>query len=383
MTLKRFQSIALIIVTLFVASESFAQKDPPKTKKVNFGYSKNPPIREVKVKPVVKKPGSAKNKTGKGEKKVEKPVADSTAKNTEFSKGSNVLENPNNTKSIAVKTVDGKKNDPSVDSGRTIAKKTREIANKAAKANLSPMEIYRVGAGDVLFIGLQNGKSSSSKYYTVLNDGTVDYPLGGGLISVSGLIADEIEDLLREKIKLYKNPEVSVRVREHASHKISVLGLVEKQGDKFLQREAMPLYVIKAEAVVNSKADQVTIRRQGSEPETFALADEERQGYLIYPGDVLEFGSAEADRRAAGASGFVYMGSFVRESGKQEYSSGITLTQAILTSGGLKSSKTKKIAVRRKNSEGLLETNIYNIKDIKNGKVPDPILEPGDIVEKG
>ncbi len=112
-----------------------------------------------------------------------------------------------------------------------------------------------------MIISLQNAPGNATNYFTVLSDGTIDYPLAGEMVSVQGLTTEEIEDLLEEKIKLYENPQVVVKVREFASHTFTVLGLVEKAGEKFLQREAMPLYVVRAEAVTQPQATVAVIKR--------------------------------------------------------------------------------------------------------------------------
>ncbi len=130
---------------------------------------------------------------------------------------------------------------------------------------MSPTEIYKIGVGDVLFISLQNAPANVSTYFTVLNDGTIDYPLAGEMITVSGLTTEEAESLIRNKIKLYENPQVIVKVREHASHAIKVFGMVEKSGELYLKREAMPLYIVRAEAIVQSRANTVIIKRANAE----------------------------------------------------------------------------------------------------------------------
>ena len=59
------------------------------------------------------------------------------------------------------------------------------------------------------------------------------------------------------------------------------------------------------------------------------------------------------------------------------------MTQAILVSGGLRKDGIKKIIIRRKNTEGLLVSVEYNLKLIKDCKVPDPLLKAGDTIEVG
>jgi protein involved in polysaccharide export with SLBB domain len=311
--------------------------DNTPTKKVNFGYSQNP-------------------KT-----KANKETTNQNVQATTETPQENVAEN----------------NQPN----ETIAKKTLEVVKNANKKALAFTDNYKIGVGDILFINLQNS-SKGSTYFTVLNDGTIDYPLAGEMVSVVGLNSDEIEELLREKIKLYENPQVSVKVREYSSHKITVLGLVEKSGEKFIQREAVPLFVVRAEAVVQSKANRVIVRRADSSTETYNLKDEKSENILIFPNDIVEFAAEDVQTTKISQAQFFYIGG-VATVGQKEFYEGLTLTQAILASGGLKKESTKKVVIRRKNAEGLLISTEYNLKLVKDGKVPDPVLQAGDTIEIG
>ncbi len=327
---KNFARILFIVSFVFLTN-GFAQTIENNAKNVNFRYSQNPKTRT--------KPETAANQT---EKQVEiTPILEA---------------------------------EPT-----SIAKKTLEIAKKSNTAALSPTEIYKVGNGDILFINLQNAPKNST-YYTVLNDGTIDYPLAGEMISVAGLTTDEIEEILREKIKLYENPQVSVKVREYSSHLISVLGLVERAGEKKIQREAVPLFVVRAEAIVSPKAMQAVIRRSNSNVETIDLKDAKSENVLIFPGDIIEF-TAEALPNSAPIPQFYYTGGSVISGGQKDFHVGITLTQAILASGGLKKSSVKRVIVRRKNAAGLLFSREYILKNIKDGKEPDPQIAAGDTIE--
>ena len=201
------------------------------------------------------------------------------------------------------------------------------------------------------------------------------------MISVSGLTVEEIEELLQSKIKLYENPQVAVKIREYASHPITVLGLVEKSGEKFIQREAVPLFVVKAESIVQPSADQVLIRRGNSDVETVNLKDAKADEILIFPGDILEFRNGKTNRNSNSEAQFFYIGGNIAAGGQKDFHDGMTLTQAILASGGLKKSSAKSVVIRRKNESGLLEPTIFNLKEIKNGKMPDPVLQAGDTIE--
>ncbi len=329
-------SLVAAFLVLLTGGQIVAQSQSEKPKKINFGYSKNPDAKPKK-------------QTGDGNQPVQQiPQAEITPKSEESA----------------------------------IARKTLEIAKKAGSKNLPPTEIYRVGTGDILFVSLQNAPAKDSTYFTVLNDGTIDYPLAGELVGVSGLTTDEIEELLREKITLYENPQVSVRVRDYASHRITVLGLVEKAGEKFLQREAIPLFVVKAEAIVQPNANQVVIRRADSTTQTFSLKDSNTDETLVLAGDIVEF-SVDNNKLNNEQAQFYFIGGAISSAGQKDFHPGLTLTQAILAAGGLRKSSVKQVVIRRKNVEGLLTSMTYNLKDIKDGKIPDPVIEAGDTVEVG
>ena len=262
----------------------------------------------------------------------------------------------------------------------SIAKKTLEIV-KRSNAAAAPTEIYKIGIGDVLFINLKNAPKDAT-YYTVLSDGTIDYPLAGEMVSVAGMTTEETEDILREKIKLYENPQISVGVRDHASHTITVLGLVEKGGVKQIQREAVPLYVIRAEAVVQPKATQANVRRASGATEVIILKETKSDEILIFPGDIVEFAFSETPIEAKNSQ-FYYIGGEIVSGGQKEFHAGLTLTQAIIVSGGLRKNSVKQVVIRRKNFQGLLEASSYNLKLIKDGKQLDPVLQAGDTIEIG
>src|SRR3712207_6796609 len=150
-----------------------------------------------------------------------------------------------------------------------------------------PTEIYRVGVGDVLDVRLLNAPAKDSTLYTVLEGGLLDYPLAGEPFAVDGLTTDEIAELLIEKIKIYNSPEILVGVRDYASHKIVVGGLVEKPGEKIIRREAVPLFTVLAEAVQQPEAVGAIVTR--SNKETVEVDLKELSGdVLVYPGDLVK-----------------------------------------------------------------------------------------------
>lgn len=352
--LKKILTLQILLGVGFIVGAA-AQESEPTQKPVNFGYSRNPKTKS--------KPAAAESSVQKIQ--AAKPKSKSV-----------IPEIPGNP---SVLISENKIVKPADSDGYSAASKTLEVAKRAVTA--APTEIYKIGVGDVLFISLQNAPSKASTYFTVLGDGTIDYPLARQMVSVAGLTVEETEDLLAEKVKLYENPQISVKVREHASHSITVLGLVEKSGEQFLEREAIPLYVVKAKSIVQPNADRLFIKRTGGAAENINLKDAAAEEILIFPGDILEFKSTEMNSDAILTTNFYYIGGEINSAGQKGFHSGITLTQAILASGGLRKPSVKKAVVRRKNEQGLLSPIEFDLTAIKDGKQPDPILRAGDTIE--
>ena len=90
---------------------------------------------------------------------------------------------------------------------------------------------------------------------------------------------------------------------------------------------------------------------------------------LVRPGDVITLIPSVAE--------FVYVGGEVKLPGEKIYRRGLTLTQAIISAGGV-TPKSKEARVGRDDGKGFLVVTRYKLKDIDSGKVPDPVIRPGD-----
>lgn len=234
---------------------------------------------------------------------------------------------------------------------------------------------YNVGIGDVLDVRLSNVSTRESTLFTVLKNGTLEYPLLSAPISVAGLSTDDVARLLTNQIKVIKSPRITVTVRDYASHAVVVGGLVDSPGRKILRREALPLFAVLAEALVRAEATEATILRNGKDGEPLSLKDDKDMATLVLPGDVIKISGADA-----AAKKFLYVGGEVSSPGEKAFREGMTLTQALLSAGGASSSG-KIIKVARRNASGFLSTNEYNLRSIEGGKTPDPVLEAGDRIE--
>lgn len=95
----------------------------------------------------------------------------------------------------------------------------------------APVESTTIGAGDV-FVMTIVGEDKLPKEFRVAPDGSVDLPYIHR-VQVAGLEPQEIADVIRAKLvgdQIFKDPSVSVDVKEYNSKRVTVLGQVQKPG---------------------------------------------------------------------------------------------------------------------------------------------------------
>ena len=249
-------------------------------------------------------------------------------------------------------------------------------ANPAPPKEVALTDIYRIGVGDVLDIRLLNSAISRSTLYTVIDGGLIDLPIAGGPIAVGGLTVDEIRARLASELKrraVEEGARVSVGVRHYASHSVVITGLVNHPGSKILRREAVPLYVIMAEAQARLDAGAITIIRPGSAGTTVDLSDPAALNLIIRPGDTISVTARPQE--------FYFIAGGINYPGQKVFEPGITLLQAILAAGGFRRQSDNRIDLWREGQNGLLATTTFKLKELKEGKVADPLLNPGDRIE--
>jgi protein involved in polysaccharide export with SLBB domain len=247
---------------------------------------------------------------------------------------------------------------------------TTEVVGHAA---VPSSQVYRVGVGDVLDVQLADMPTAKSTLFTVLEGGVLDYPLAGGSVVVAGLTAEEIATRLQSRIKVLENPKIVVKVRDYISHNVIVTGLVSDPGAKFLRRETIPLYVVLVEAQPRPEAVSVSITRAGQAAIKVDLSDQKAMSTLVVPGDVIKVVGSYA-----APPSFFYAGGALNSPGQKSFHAGLTLTQAILASGGITRDAGSKVKVSRQGADGRLTTSEYNLRQIQDGKAADPILQRGD-----
>jgi polysaccharide export outer membrane protein len=254
-------------------------------------------------------------------------------------------------------------------------------APAAATAAVAPTALYRVGVGDILDIRLAGGMSKDSTLYTIMSTGMLDYPLAGDPFNAAGMTTDEIGARLSAELRrrgVFDRAQFRIAVREYASHTATVSGLVDQPGAKILRREAVPLYVVLSEANPRAEAGRaVIISRATGRSKTIDLSDSAALNELISHGDIINITARPQE--------FFYIGGQINAPGQKDFHPGMTLTQAILASGGVArdAGSKVKVTVSRQGADGRLVATEFPLNDIETGQVPDPRLQAGDRVEVG
>lgn len=253
------------------------------------------------------------------------------------------------------------------------AEEPAEEVNAAAATEVALTKVYRVGPGDVLDIRINDNASQESTLFTITPAGFLEHPMLAEPLPAGGLTVEEIGSRFESELKrraLVDNPKVSVGVRDYASHTILVSGLVKESGTKILRREAIPLYVVVADAQPLPEATRVTVlRNQSGETFDIELGQSSEMNRLVRPGDVITL--------LPSVTQFVYIGGEVKQPGEKTYRRGLTLTQALISAGGV-TQKAKEARLGRDDGNGFLVVTRYKLKEIESGKVQDPVVKPGD-----
>ena len=247
------------------------------------------------------------------------------------------------------------------------------VASTIPRSEELPLtKIYRVGPNDVLDVRL-NDSGQQSTLFTVTPTGLLEHPLLTQPISVAGLTVEEIGTRLDEDLRkraIIENPKAVVGVRDYASHAVLVSGLVKDAGTKFLRREAIPLYVVVADAQPLPEAAKVSVvRNESNQIHEIDLNQAAEMNFLVRAGDVITI--------SPNTTQFVYVGGEVKFPGEKTFRRGLTLMQVILSAGGA-GPKAKIAEISRDDGNGFLVPTRFQLKEIVSGKAMDPTLKPGD-----
>jgi polysaccharide export outer membrane protein len=256
--------------------------------------------------------------------------------------------------------------------------------NQTLTATTDPAILYPGERDVVLTIGdmITIRLFSDPKYSPIVrinNDGTVLLPLIG-IIHLEGLSVTQAEQLIAEKLDadgMYRDPQVTLQITEGPNAVATVIGEVHAVVPVVGSRHLLDVLSV-AGGLPPTGSHVITINRPGvAKPIVVDLGTDPMLSSLgnipIFPGDTI----------VVSRIGIVYMlGSFTSAAGTIPLNAytPLTLTEATALSGGIKwEGKFSDLRIIRTVGDHRTVA-VYNIKKVLDGKVPDPILQPNDIV---
>ena len=247
------------------------------------------------------------------------------------------------------------------------------IPTRISADELLLTKIYRIGPGDVLDVRLNDSDPTRSTLFTVTPAGFLEHPVLAEPLLVTGLTTEEIGSKVEAGLTKGSSGEdskVNVGVRDYASHSILVSGLVKDPGTKFLRREAIPLYVVVADAQPSPQAARVTVvRNEAGQIFDIDLTQAAEMNMMVHTNDVITL--------QPNVMQYYYIDGEVKFPGEKTFRRGLTLTQAIITAGG-STGKSKAAIIARDDGQGFLVDTKVDLNEIQLGKAIDPPLKAGD-----
>jgi polysaccharide export outer membrane protein len=288
------------------------------------------------------------------------------------------------------------------ESSRQVRLMNEGILMRALSSKRELYRDYKIGPEDLLEISVFEDEKLN-KIVRVSSQGNISFPLLG-IIRVKGLTSTELEKEIRDLLaeKYFKDPHVSVFIKEYRNQRISVMGAVEKPGvfdvtgqKTILDMLAMAgglkgepekaagqlLFLIRPPVLEGLEQGKVKekedLNKQVSN--TFVIDLEE----LLINGDLtLNLPLSHGDIINVPVSGKFFVGGEVNRPGGFPLGKKMTLSQAITMAGGLKTeakgSETKIFRYAEKGREReILSVNVYKIQ---NGETEDVYLKESDVV---
>ncbi len=259
-------------------------------------------------------------------------------------------------------------------------------AQSAQDAASAFIREYKIGPRDLLEIRVIDLPELTKFEVRVSEDGTITLPLLGS-IQVGGNTKDAVERKLADLLglKVMKNPQVSVFIKEYQSNRVAVIGAVNKPGMIELVGAMNLLQVISQAGGLDEKAaNEIFVLREGKDGTTASIRIDledlmingnAKLNIPLKPNDTINI---PIDKIIS-----IYVFGAVRNPGalQVKQSKKTNILQAIAQAGGLtESGKMSGITITRTGKDGKEEKIIVNLNDVINGKKPNIVLKEGDVV---
>jgi len=246
--------------------------------------------------------------------------------------------------------------------------------NTASRPHLLPAKL---SPGDLVTVHLY-GSSDYGPIVRINLDGTIQLPLIG-IISVANLTVGQAEDLIEQRLKsegMYLDPQITLEIAETSAQVVTVAGEAHTVIPVTGERHLLELLAI-AGGLPPTASHRITVNRPGvDEPIVVDLPTDplrsQQANILIYPGDTIVLARV----------GVVYLLGQFRAPGAIPITqnSPLTLMQATSLAGGaLFNARYDDLRIIRTVDHERTLVKV-DVKQVMLGKLPDPILQPDDIL---
>jgi len=243
-----------------------------------------------------------------------------------------------------------------------------------------PRQELRIGPGDLVEVTIF-GVADFKQEGRISDSGEMSLPLIG-MVRVGGSTVEEASKIIKDKLVsggYFRDPAVTVLIKDFASQGISVLGEVDKPG-VYPAMSTRRLYdMISLAGGFTQKAGKlvtVTHRDTPTHPDSIILTNDPaksmQSNVVVYPGDTIVVSKA----------GIVYVvgdvakpGGFVMENGEK-----MTVLQAIAMAQGVNRTAALGQAKLVRRTSGQPEEVKIELKGILSAKAPDVDLMAEDIL---
>lgn len=239
---------------------------------------------------------------------------------------------------------------------------------------------YRIGPLDLIDIKVLYS-DEISRAVRVDSRGDISLPLLG-VIKAAGLTPYELEQSITQKlsIDLIQNPQVTVFVKEFTSQRMTIQGLVNRAGVYDFQGQATLLQAISMAGGLSEKADETIIKvirkAPGKSEQTLSfdmniIRENKMDDPILENGDVV----LVEEKPPISVQGAVKFPGIYYLRGRA------TLMKVLSQSGWVSDVADKgDVRVVSTNKEGRSVTVVYDVDSIRDNKIKDPEIVPGDLI---
>lgn len=246
---------------------------------------------------------------------------------------------------------------------------------------------YKIGPGDIINLTIiAGGEKQTDVNLVVSEEGEITVPFIGNM-KASGFTFKQLERRIYAPLErdYFVDPHVNIQMKEYHSLSFTISGAVEEPGKYELDFHPTLMDLIaKAEGVTAERGNVAYVIRSGqsgNKPERIDLSKLLDQGDMsqniqLITGDKVHI---PLGTKLNQSTTKIYLEGEIERPGMLDYQPGLTALRACIMAGGFgKYAAPNRTKIIRKDGDKGHKVLIVNLKKVKDGKIADIPLKPGD-----